>query len=751
MNMLEYCGIVYPIMQNSILDNLNPMQHQAVTAPPGNLLVLAGAGSGKTRVLVHRIAWLMQEHQVNPRSILSVTFTNKAAGEMRARLEQLLGFSVSGMWVGTFHGLAHKMLRLHYNQCNLTSEFQIIDADDQLRIIKKLYKKYSIDDEQWEPRKAQHFINRRKDEGCRSTKLPASSSMLEQVFGEVYSYYEEYCNNASIVDFAELLLRSYELLAHNQDLLTHYRARFSHLFVDEFQDTNSIQYLWLKQLTTADTALTAVGDDDQSIYGWRGAQVENIHRFNQDFANAQQVCLDQNYRSTKTILAAANAVITNNHSRLGKTLWTEQSQGELLTIYSALNEEDEAYFLVKQLQAHVADGGCLQDVAVLYRSNAQSRVLEEALVRSGIAYSVYGGLRFFERAEIKDALGYLRLLVNCHDNDAFERVVNMPPRGIGSKTVDKIKQFALEKNISYWQAAEAAINDNIISGKAKTGLANFIDLLGSGVNDSPDLTDYINIAVHASGLLQYFKQQHGEKAQSRAANLEELEVATTSFKGDTNSEEDSSSAVVEFLTNAVLDSGTRADTDEGTKDKVQLMTMHSAKGLEFKVVFICGVEEGLFPHKLSLDKPQSLEEERRLCYVAMTRAEEKLFICHAGRRRIFGKDEPRLPSRFISEIPQELVNEIAPKITIQHSNYRSTTMFPKKAYSSPSSFSSHKENVSVPVGGGFSLGNKVSHPKFGSGIIIGNEGDGNRARLNVQFDRHGSKWLMLEYANLEHL
>lgn len=720
------------------LDGLNPAQYQAVTAPLGNLLILAGAGSGKTRVLVHRIAWLVSEQAASPYSILAVTFTNKAAAQMRARLEEMIGRETNGMWVGTFHGLSHKFLRSHWKEANLPENFQVIDADDQFSIIRRLFKAQSIDEERWDPKKVQGFINRKKDEGVRAHQLARSEGYYEQVMADLYAEYEKLCRENALVDFGELLLLTVETLSSQPELLAYYQSRFSHFLVDEFQDTNTIQYQWLALLAGQAGSVTVVGDDDQSIYGWRGAKIENIRRFEREFKETLLIRLEQNYRSTATILSAANALIANNGGRFGKTLWTQGETGEPITVYGGFNEEDEALFVVRQVRAWVEQGGALKEVAVLYRSNAQSRVLEESLVRAGIPYTIYGGLRFFERAEIKDALAYLRLSMNSEDNTAFERVVNMPPRGVGDRTLEKIKDLASEKQCSYWVATKLAIEDQLLTGRVTQGLLGFIQVIEKlmlQIKDNHSLQKMIETAIRDSGLLLFFNEQKGEKAQSRGENLEELLNATNDFESEIELME-GSSVISAFLAYTALESGER--NSNNTENGIQLMTLHSAKGLEFPVVFICGLEDGLFPHHFSRENPQALEEERRLCYVGITRAMQRLYFTYAEKRRVFGRDELRRPSRFVTEIPKSLLRERERKVLVNPVSQFASSLFTRQ----PS-----KPAFSEP--GGFCLGQRVQHPKFGEGVVVDYEGSGERARVHVRFDLYGSKWLAIAYAKLE--
>ncbi len=716
-----------------ILEHLNDAQRQAVTAPAEPTLVIAGAGSGKTRVLVHRAAWLIDVEGVSPQSLLAVTFTNKAAAEMRGRIESLLGIPVSHLWIGTFHGLAHRLLRRHWREAGLPQNFQIIDSDDQLRLIKRLLKNLEIDDSRWVPREIQWFINAQKDEGLRPKHLDDEGDPNRRQMISLYEAYEEVCERGGLVDFAELLLRAHELWRDNPELLAHYRKRFSHLLVDEFQDTNAIQYAWL-QLLAGDSAVPfVVGDDDQSIYRWRGARVEHIHRFQKDFPGTVVVKLEQNYRSTQTILNAANAVIANNAERMGKNLWTEGSEGEPIKVYSAYNERDEGDFVMGRLKDWVAQGNARADAAVLYRSNAQSRVLEEGLINAGIPYRVYGGLRFFERAEIKDALAYLRLISHRDDDSAFERIVNRPTRGIGARTVETMRSYARANACSLWRAAGAVASDEL-AGRAANAVHAFMTLIEKLTRETAplELHDKVDHVIHASGLIEYFKKDKGEKGETRVENLFELVSAAKSFEPDPAEE---MSPLDEFLAHAALEAGEgQADAWE---DCVQLMTMHSAKGLEFPLVLLTGMEDGLFPHQRSIADPQGLEEERRLCYVGITRAKQTLYITHAEQRRLHGMDNYSQPSRFIAEIPDEYVEEIRPRVQVS------------RPMRSPGARSASGASTAKGSEMGIHLGQRVRHKKFGDGVILNCEGQGAHARVEVNFESAGTKWLVLSYANLD--
>ncbi|MEY1660691.1 DNA helicase II [Isoalcanivorax beigongshangi] len=712
-----------------LLDGLNAAQRDAVAASDPYVLVLAGAGSGKTRVLVHRIAFLVTTGQMSPYSILAVTFTNKAAAEMRGRIEQLLSMPSSGMWVGTFHGIAHRLLRTHWKEAKLPEGFTILDNDDQQRIIKRVIRDLELDESRWPARQAQWFINSQKDEGLRARHLEPGIDPFLRTQQRIYEEYERACERGGLVDFNELLLRALELLRDDRELCAHYQQRFRHILVDEFQDTNSIQYAWLQLLTGAGTSVTIVGDDDQSIYGWRGARIENIHKLAQDYNGLRTIRLEQNYRSTATILQAANAVIRYNSDRLGKELWTEDKEGEPIRVYAAFNEVDEARFIAARIQAQQDAGYARREMAILYRSNAQSRVLEEALLQAGIAYRIYGGQRFFERLEIRNALSYLRLLLHRDADAAFERVVNTPTRGIGDKTLELVRERARLADSSLWQAAQGLVTDGSLPGRAASALAGFLNLITSMARDTDgmSLADRTEHVLHASGLLEFHANEKGEKGQQRVENLQELITATQQF-GDEDVE-DSGDVLTAFLDHAALEAGERQAGEHD--DAVQMMTLHSAKGLEFPVVFLAGMEEGLFPHQMSSEDPGRLEEERRLCYVGITRAMHQLYLTWAESRRLYGDTKPQAPSRFLREIPAELVEEV-----------RLRGNFGRPAPVSSSAL--RDEEVA-----GYRLGQRVLHPKFGEGTILHFEGAGPNARLQINFDDAGSKWLVAQYARLE--
>lgn len=718
---------------SDILDGLNEPQRAAVTAPAGPLLVIAGAGSGKTRVLVHRMAWLIRTQDVSPWSILAVTFTNKAAAEMRRRTEEMLGVPITGMWLGTFHGLAHRLLRTHWIDAGLPENFQILDSDDQLRLLRRIVKDLQLDESKWPAKQIQWFINARKDEGQRPGDIPRQIDARVAQWLRVYELYEERCRQAGVVDFAELLLRAHELLEKKPELLAHYQHRFAHVLVDEFQDTNAIQYSWLRRLTKLHNNLFVVGDDDQSIYAWRGACIDNIRRFDQDFTGAQVVRLEQNYRSTGTILSAANALIAVNRNRLGKNLWTSGQDGDPITLYAAFNETDEARFVVDQIRQWVRLGNSRKEAAILYRSNAQSRQFEEALLQAGMPYRVYGGLRFFERAEIKDTLAYLRLITNPHDDASLERVINTPTRGIGERSMELVRQHAKQHSMSLFTAAEQLVKSNGLGSRGNAAVGAFLALLRELSERTPAmaLDEQVNLVVQTTKLADHYKKDHTEAAAARLENLAELANAAQQFADLV--EQDSMSPLQAFLSHAALEAGDAlgAENDDG----VQLMTLHSAKGLEFPLVFLCGLEEGLFPHMRSLENAEGLEEERRLCYVGITRARQHLVMTHAESRRFQGVTNTTRPSRFVREVPSELVHEVRPRAQVAR------PMTKTSGYGTTPMVESEIE--------GFRIGQRVKHGTFGEGTILHHEGRGPQARVQVNFERVGAKWLMLSFANLQ--
>ena len=744
-----------------ILDDLNDAQRQAVTAEDGHTLILAGAGSGKTRVLVHRIAWLTKVMGYSAYNVLAVTFTNKAANEMRGRVHDLIGDSANGLTMGTFHGIAYRILRQHYQEAGLPQSFQILDSDDQKRVVKRLLKAMELDENKWPVKQVMSFINGEKEEGRRSHHVEIGHNPFVAKLVEIYKAYEEQCQRSGLVDFAELLLRAHELWLKNPHLLSHYQARYRHILVDEFQDTNNLQYAWLRVLAGGNGRLFVVGDDDQSIYGWRGARVENIQQFDQDFAKVMMVRLEQNYRSTNTILKAANALIANNDSRMGKELWSSGEDGQPIEVYEAFNEIDEARYVVHEVQKWVKNGGERSDCAVLYRSNAQSRTIEQSLMQEGVPYRVYGGLRFYDRAEIKDVLGYLRLILNREDDAAFERVFNHPPRGIGQKTADSIREVAKDQQISLWDASRLLIA-NGLTARAKTALNSFIELIESLESATQDLelSEQMIRVITDSGLQAHFEKDKSEQGQGRLENLDELINAASLFKitepetlEGMNSEADvinaatidaensalavldsTATPLAEFIAQAALEAGERqADQWESC---VQLMTFHSAKGLEFPLVFMIGMEEGLFPSTQSQEDASRLQEERRLCYVGITRAEQQLVLTFANRRRLHGKEFFPAPSRFIKEIPSEYIEWVRMNGSVS----------PTMQRQEPAMGLTSRTNET-----GFAPGEMVLHPKFGEGVVLNFEGSGNHARIQVNFATDGQKWLVLAYANLTRL
>lgn len=725
-----------------LLDGLNPAQREAVSAPPGHYLVLAGAGSGKTRVLTHRIAWLHEVFGVPRHGILAVTFTNKAAAEMRHRVDAQLGGGTRGMWIGTFHGIAHRLLRLHWREAKLPEGFQVLDSDDQLRLVKRVVQALELDDSRFPPRQIAWWINAQKDEGRRPQHLQAAPGDLwADVMRRCYEAYQERCERAGLVDFAELLLRAHELLRDNPALLAHYRHRFGEILVDEFQDTNAIQYAFVRVLAGDSGRVFVVGDDDQSIYGWRGAKVENVQKFLKDFTlpdgtGAKTIRLEQNYRSSANILEAANAVIAHNPDRLGKKLWTDSGSGEPIDLYAAYNEIDEARFVVERLRQWVRDGGSHGEVAILYRSNAQSRAFEEALLAEQVPYRVYGGQRFFERAEIKDTLAYLRLVANRSDDAAFERAVNTPARGIGQRTLDEVRQRARADGAPLWAAARWLSEEPVLAARARNALAGFlqlVDTLEAEIADMP-LQEKIDHVLARSGLREHYARESKGQLDSRTDNLDELvSVASRFTRAEEDEDEETMPELVAFLSYAALEAG--EGQAEAGEEGVQLMTLHSAKGLEFPLVFLGGLEEGLFPNSKSVEEAGRLEEERRLAYVGITRAREKLVLSYAEARRIHGMDMYGVPSRFLREIPPALLHEVRPKVQVSR----------PVAGAAPRRNFGHAAVEAPPM----PLGANVRHAKFGTGVVTDFEGSGAHARVQVNFDEAGSKWLVLAYANLQ--
>ena len=706
----------------NLLDNLNPEQLAAVTLPKQHALVLAGAGSGKTRVLTTRIAWLVQTGNVSPHGLLAVTFTNKAAREMMTRISAMLPINTRGMWIGTFHGLCNRFLRAHYRDANLPQLFQILDSGDQFSVEKRVMKGMNVDEDRFPPKQVQYFINAAKEEGKRAAKVDVYDEFSRR-YAEIYAAYDEQCQREGALDFPELLLRTFEVLDANQSLREHYQSRFKYILVDEFQDTNRLQYRWLKLLAGPETTLFAVGDDDQSIYRFRGANVGNMADFERDYRVENVIRLEQNYRSYGNILNAANALIANNKNRLGKNLWTAAGEGEPLRVHESSSDGQEAGWLVEEVQALVREGYSRRDIAVLYRSNAQSRILEHAMFSQGIPYRVYGGLRFFERLEIKHALAYLRLLANPDDDSAFLRVVNFPTRGIGARSIEQLQDTANAAGTSLWQAVPK------LQGKAGVTLGNFIGLIEKLKNDTaglplPEVVDHM---LEASKLTAHYRTE--KEGADRVENLNELVNAAALFI----SEEDETD-LASFLAHAALESGVN-QAAEGA-DALQLMTVHSAKGLEFNAVFITGLEEGLFPHEQSVMEDDGLEEERRLMYVAITRARTRLYLSFAQTRMLHGQTRYNVASRFLDEVPAGLIKWLSPRV-----RYVAEEPLPDVASLAPSRERSTGRSP-------FRIGQSVVHPKFGQGVIIDAEGSGTDARVHINFGRQGVKWLALEYAKL---
>ena len=716
-----------------LLDSLNTAQREAVAAPPGHYLVLAGAGSGKTRVLTHRIGWLIEAEGAPPWSILAVTFTNKAAGEMRGRLAKLLPHGMRGLTVGTFHGIAHRLLRQHWREAGLPETFQILDSDDQQRLVKRVVAGLGIDEARFPPRQACWQINQWKDEGKRPDGIEPGDHPVARTYLKIYEAYEQACRRAGLVDFAELLLRVHELIRDNDALRAHYRERWRHLLIDEFQDTNALQYAWIRLLAGDTGKVFAVGDDDQSIYGWRGAKVENMRAFLRDFPDAKTLRLEQNYRSTATILEAANAVIAQNPSRLGKKLWTAGDKGEAIALYAAYNEQDEARFVIERIREYLDAGGRASDVAVLYRSNAQSRNFEEQLHQKNIPYRVYGGQRYFERAEVKDALTYLRLAANRDDDAAFERALATPPHGIGERTVESLRRRARADDASLWDAALAELAGDALNTRAKNALRGFMTLVDGLSSNSGDvnLAEQVERAITQSGLRDYYERDSRGNAEARVENLDELVNVASRFERTPEDLEANLSELDAFLAHAALEAG-EGQGEAGT-DCVQLMTLHSAKGLEFPIVFLVGLEDGLFPTQRSAEDPSRLEEERRLAYVGITRARERLVLCYAESRRQYGSEALQRPSRFLDELPAHLLTEVRPRAKIS-----------RPVYTTRASRGHPELDDTLPI----KLGQRVRHASFGEGVVISAEGSGAHTRIQVNFADAGPKWLVAAYANL---
>ena len=708
---------------NIVLDGLNTAQKEAVTSASDHNLVLAGAGSGKTRVLVHRLAWLLQTGMAQPWNLMAVTFTNKAAKEMRERVSNLLGYDANGIWIGTFHSLCNRILRINAELANLPAEFQIIDSDDQIRVIKRLHKDLELDDKVYAPKRLQWLINHWKDELKRASDLDATVDDEQCI--EFYQLYDERLQQSGLVDFGELIFRAFELLRDNNSLRYEFHQRLRYILVDEFQDTNPVQYAWLKMLVGSEGQFFAVGDDDKSIYGWRGARIENMQDFSHDYPEARTIRLEQNYRSTQTILDAANTIIENNSDRLGKTLWTQNGEGEKISLYSAWSESDEAQFVAQMIMKARDEGEPLDSVAILYRSNAQSRAIEEAMLSHSLPYRVYGGMRFFERVEIKDVLSYLRLTTNKDDDVAFERMYNVPARGIGVKSFEHVKRIAHQHRCSLWRAVGLGVATNELAPRIQSKFQEFTRVIDDVQQscEGLELADQILQVINSCKLEAHYRKEPIERAESRLENLGELVTAASQHVLTAEAEDEGLSHLQSFLNDVTLDSGDEQDEPEA---QVQLMTLHSAKGLEFPLVFIVGLEDGLFPSNRSIEAEDGLSEERRLAYVGITRAEQKLYLCWAESRRLYGKPQRNQPSRFLRELPSHLIEEVRPRIQV----------------SQPVS---QRAQASMP----FAPGQMVMHHRFGEGVVICYEGDGEHTRIEVNFNEVGLKLMVLNYANLK--
>jgi DNA helicase-2/ATP-dependent DNA helicase PcrA len=744
-----------------ILERLNPAQQEAVSTEARHALVLAGAGSGKTRVLVHRMAWLLAAEGVSPWSILAVTFTNKAAAEMRNRIAHMLNQPVQNLWIGTFHGIALRLLSRHHEQAELPQNFQILDSEDQYRLIRRVLADLELDEKQWPPRQVQGYINNNKNEGLRPAEIDHFGDDMARQWIRIYEAYDERMQRAGAVDFAEMLLRAHELLLKNPDILEHYRQRFKHILVDEFQDTNSIQSAFIRLLAGDRNSVMVVGDDDQSIYAWRGARVDHILNFTRHFPEAKSYRLEQNYRSTATILEAANAIIANNSQRLGKELWTAGETGEKIQLYGAYSEYDEAAFVADEIEKAIENGYAPDQIAVLYRSNAQSRLIEESLLKRGIAYRVYGGLRFFERLEIKDVLAYARLVNNRHDDVAFERVINTPTRGLGQKTLDHIRSVAAYERISLWDASLLLLQQKKLTARAAAALAGFVNLIDELQQDGSSATDkdsgeapldqLLTNIVERTGLKDHYLKEPPEKSITRLENIDELINAAENFSKPEEDELAGLSTLASFLAQVSLDAGDQADKDQPA---VQLMTLHSAKGLEFPLVFLIGMEQGLFPHQRSMEEPDKLAEERRLCYVGITRAEKKLFMTYATSRRLHGKTTHARPSQFLREIPEKLVEQIAGNVYARPGGGFDQWSNSASGASQPGHGASHSgggQTTHLPEFARFNLGDSVSHPVFGEGVVMEMTGNGDHIQIAVAFKDFGTKVLAAKFAKLTRL
>ncbi len=715
-----------------IVDGLNEKQQQSVTlSEDTNALILAGAGSGKTRVLTQRIHHLVTSKNRNVDDILAVTFTNKAANEMKERLSDLLRQPIGRMWVGTFHSLAHRLLRTHPIEANLSPTFQILDAQDQFRIVKRLMKENGVDEKKLKIKEVQWFINKNKDNGKLPQDIDVGYDYAKKQKVKVYDLYENFVQANDLVDFAGLLVKSFELLKNNHSLLNHYQNKFHHILVDEFQDTNQIQYQFIKILHNQNNHVFCVGDDDQSIYGWRGAKIENIQKLENDFKPIQVIKLEQNYRSTGNILGASNALIAKNQNRLEKSLWTESGDGDLINVFNARDEREEAQYVVSEIQTQFNQGRNLDECAILYRSNAQSRVFEESLIKHNLNYRIYGGLRFFERAEIKDAMGYVRLIENTSDNIAFERIVNFPTRGIGLSTIEKIRSYSTENHTDLFQSSIAIVGT--LPARASNALQAFIHLIEAMSDSSKNLklSEKVDTILLQSGLMSHYANDRTDKAGSKRENLEELVTASTQYVHEEGNEMNETQG---FIALATLDSS--GESNQSNQNYVQLMTVHSAKGLEFPVVFLVGLEEDLFPSRQRVNQPSNIDEERRLCYVGMTRAMQSLTLSHATRRSLYGETIYSRNSMFLDEIPSSFLNYIKNESSgSSYQGYEKNTNVSKKMVATSDSI--------------YSIGHVVKHAKFGLGTIVNYEGSGDSMRLQINFQKVGTKWLISSYANLE--
>ncbi|MEC8460606.1 MAG: UvrD-helicase domain-containing protein [Pseudomonadota bacterium] len=723
----------------SLTHQLNPQQYQAVTASACHQLIIAGAGSGKTRVLVHRIAWLIEQHQVPAHQIMAVTFTNKAANTLKSRIENLRGHPLPGGWIGTFHSLCHRLLRQYAFDFKIDSNFQIIDQDDQLRLIKQIQQDLGMDDKIYPAKKTQYAINQYKEAGIRAHNYqPNDSYPSEEAILDVYKRYEAITQKDHLVDFNELILKVVETLSEQDGLRQMLQSRFMHILVDEFQDSNPLQYQLIKSLAGHTSHISIVGDDDQSIYSWRGAQVENMLSFPKDFPDVMTIRLEQNYRSSANILEAANHLIAHNKQRLGKELCTEADPGEKIKIFTAHSEYEEARYVIQCIQQYHQNGLALAEQAILYRSNAQSRVLEEQLARHHIPYRVYGGLRFFDRAEIKDVLAYMRLVVNPGDSTAFTRIINTPTRGIGQATLEQIHQLSDGGFISLWQAAHTAISGQTLSARAKHSLKRFVDLIETlqARCQHDSFSQVLEQIIQQSGYIDHLQKQYPDQAKSKLENLEELINACQQFEVE---HIDTSTAMIaaQFLANITLDN--QQGKEDKHQDCVQLMTLHSAKGLEFDCVYLSGMEEGLCPHKMALQDGRELEEERRLCYVGITRARTHLHISYAESRRLYNQDNYQQRSRFLAEIPYHLTESYSPRAQTHGYRHQSIQHHTQPEY----------RTTSQDQGHGWRLGQVVHHDTFGPGVVLNSEGEGEDARIQIRFQHAGVKWLLASYAKLK--